>query len=116
MINLTFPNLHEDIQVDKYRIFSIEKLQNNYVIFAAYYAEEGDIDDNIGKTLLIWIGQDIRSDTKLDALKAQQKVKTFFWDVDHQNDEKIPSFSTQWLTNKKCPENLVGLSMMNHAE
>ena len=53
MINLTFPDLHEDIGVDKYRIFSIEKHQSNFVIFAAYYAEEGDIDDNIGKTLLI---------------------------------------------------------------
>ena len=65
---------------------------------------------------MIWIGAHIDQDTKLDALKAAKKVKTFFWDVHHQNDEKIPSFSTQWLTNSADEKNLVGLSMNNHAE
>ena len=37
-INLTFPNLNENIGIDKYRLFWIAKpYRNNYIMFAAYY-------------------------------------------------------------------------------
>ena len=63
-------------------------------MFAAYYAEEDDLEDNLGKTLMIWVGEDINKNSNLEDLKSKSKVKTFFWgDTDHQNDEIIPSFS-----------------------
>ena len=108
-INLTFPDLHEDIAVDKYRLFWIaEANSNNYVMFAAYYDDEESLEENIGKTLMIWVGKDLNKSSSLQELKVSKKVKTFFWgDTDHQNDEKIPSFSVQWLLNlnPKDPKN-----------
>ena len=63
-------------------------------MFAAYYAEEDDLEENIGKTLMIWVGKDINKNSSLEDLKSNSKIKTFFWgDTDHQNDDKIPSFS-----------------------
>ena len=94
-INLSFPDLDESIEIDKYRLFSIERFKNNFIMFAAYYSDQGSVDDNIGQTMLIWVGKDIGKATKLADLKANKKVKTFFWDsVDHYNDDIIPSFRT----------------------
>ena len=40
-INLTFPNLHEDIGVDKFRLFWIAEANlNNFIMFAAYYDDQ----------------------------------------------------------------------------
>lgn len=37
-ITLSFPDLHEDVKVDKYRLFTIERLQDgNFVAMGAYY-------------------------------------------------------------------------------
>ena len=56
-INLTFPNLHEDIGVDKFRLFWIAEANlNNFIMFAAYYDDQESLEDNIGKTLMIWVG------------------------------------------------------------
>ena len=53
-------------------------------MFAAYYAEEDDLEDNLGKTLMIWVGEDINKNSNLEDLKSKSKVKTFFWgDTDH---------------------------------
>ena len=82
---MTFPDLHEDIAVDKYRLFWIaEATSNNYVMFAAYYDDVESLEDNIGKTLMIWVGKDLNKNSSLQELKDSKKVKTFFWgDTDH---------------------------------
>ena len=37
-ITLSFPGLHDDVQIDKYRLFTIERLQDgNFVAMGAYY-------------------------------------------------------------------------------
>ena len=38
-INLSFPDLDESIEIDKYRLFSIERFKNNFIMFAAYYSD-----------------------------------------------------------------------------
>ena len=84
-INLTFPKLSEDISVDKYRLFWIsEPYRNHYAMFAAYYEDEESLNDNFGRTLMIWVGEDIDKNTSLDDLKGNKKVKAFCWpDRDH---------------------------------
>ena len=53
-------------------------------MFAAYYSEEDDLEENLGKTLMIWVGEDINKNSNLEDLKSNSKVKTFFWgDTDH---------------------------------
>ena len=93
------------IETDDYRVFWIsEPYKNNYIIFAAYFSTEEELNDNIGKTLMIWIGDEIaKPDVTLNKLKQSQKVKTFFWDYDHMDDDLIPSFSLEWYDNPKAP-------------
>ena len=53
-------------------------------MFAAYYDDEGSLEENIGKTLMIWVGKDLNKSSSLQELKDSKKVKTFFWgDTDH---------------------------------
>ena len=105
-MNLSFPGLSDEISVDKYRLFWIsEPYKNHYAMFAAYYEGEDDLNENIGRTLMIWVGQDINRGTTLENLKGDKKVKAFCWpDRDHQNDDKIPSFSVQWMGNPQDEE------------
>ena len=114
-INLTFPKLNDDIEIDKYRLFWIEQpFKNNFIMFAACYPDQDSLDDNLGMTLMIWVGDDIKQGTSLEGLKAAKKVKTFFWDLHHQDDNIIPSFSIQWLCNSNDPSYLLGVAQMNH--
>jgi len=69
-ITLTFPDLHEDIMVDKYRLFTIERLQDgNFIAFGAYYENQSDFDDSIGKTMMFFFGDQVNEGTSLDDLK-----------------------------------------------
>ncbi len=69
-IKLTFPDLHEDIMVDKYRLFTIERLQDgNFIAFGAYYETQSDFDDSIGKTMMFFFGDQVNEGTSLDDLK-----------------------------------------------
>ena len=111
-IKFSFPDLSEDIEVDMYRIFWIcEPFKNNYILFAAYYASEDDKEENIGKTLMIWIGTEIACPgLKLETLKAKNKIKACFWDYDHMNDDLIPSYNIEWFDNPASPET-IGIAM-----
>ena len=110
-INFSFPNMDPSIKTDNYRVFWVnEPYQNNYVIFAAYYSNEEELNDNIGKTLMIWIGDEIaKPDLTLDTLKQNRKIKTFFWDFDHMNDDIIPSFNLEWY--KDSEQGAIGVVM-----
>lgn len=100
-----------------YRIFWIcEPFKNNYILFAAYYASEDDKEENIGKTLMIWIGTEIACPgLTLETLKAKNKIKACFWDYDHMNDDLIPSYNIEWFDNPASPET-IGIAMQNHSD
>ena len=60
MIKFTFPDLDEEIEVDQYRVFWIsESFNNNYIIFAAYLNTEDDFEAQMGRTLMIWVGDEL---------------------------------------------------------
>jgi len=87
------------------------------VVFAAYHATQEDFDEKIGKTLMLWFGEDLcQPGLTLDALKARRKVKAHFWDFDHQCDAFIPSFHLEWTTNPKYPNEMLGFAMQNHCD
>lgn len=84
-IKLSFPDLHEDIEIDDFRVLWVcEPYKNNYIVFAAYFCSQDDLDDNIGKTMMVWMGDELaKPGLSLDSLKQSKKVKACFWDFDH---------------------------------
>ena len=116
-IKLSFPGLSEDIAVDNYRVFWIsEPHKNNTFVFAAYFEDESSVDDNLGRTLMIWIGDDIAKDGQtLDSLKQTKKIMASVGEIDHQNDDIIPSFNVEYYENPASDET-IGLAMQNHAD
>mmetsp|Transcript_28155 Transcript_28155/g.37567 ORF Transcript_28155/g.37567 Transcript_28155/m.37567 type:complete len:118 (+) Transcript_28155:15-368(+) len=117
-MKLTFEGLSEDIEVDDFRVFWVsEPFRNNYIIFAAYYESQDDFDDKVGKTLLIHVGEELaKPGLSLQKLKDSSKIKTCFFDFDHQNDDIIPSFNVEWYANKNEPEEMLGFAMQNHCD
>ena len=94
-IKLSFPDLNAEIEVDNYRIFWVsEPHRNNYVVFASYFACQDDVDENMGKTMMFWIGDELaKPGLTLATLKDNDNIKACFWEFDHQDDDLIPSFS-----------------------
>ena len=63
-MTITFPGLHPDITVDKYRLFSIERIKDgSYLAFGAYYRKQDKFDKNEGKTMLFFLGNQIDEHT-----------------------------------------------------
>ena len=100
-MKLSFPNLDPSIEIDNYRVLWIsEPYKSNYIVFASYFNSQSDVDENIGKTLMVWFGEEIAIPVVcFNTLKSMNKVKAHFWDFDHQNDEIIPSFTVEWYEN-----------------
>ena len=84
-IKLSFPGLSEGIEVDDYRVFWVsEPHRNNYVVFASYFATEDDVEGNIGKTMMFWVGDELaKPGLTLATLKESSKIKACFWEFDH---------------------------------
>ena len=116
-IKFSFPDLSEDIEVDDYRVLWVsEPFKSNYIIFLSYFNTQDDLNDNIGKTLMVWVGDEIaKAGLTLEALKQSKKVKACFWEFDHMNDEIIPSFNVEWYQNPATTD-MIGLAMMNHGD
>jgi hypothetical protein len=98
-INLSFPDLHEDIGVDVYRVYYLQKCNENIVAFGAYFTSQDDVDNNIGSTMMFWLGRDLDLQNvtmgKLDA-------KAFFWsDMNHQDDETIPMVKIDFIEGEE---------------
>lgn len=55
-ITLSYPDLHEDIGVDQYKAYYLQKCHENIVVFGAYFTSQDDLDDNIGSTIMFWFG------------------------------------------------------------
>lgn len=61
---MTYPGLHENIEVDKYYVYSLEMLPGgNLVAFGAYFGSQDDLDDLIGSTMMFWLGPNINEAT-----------------------------------------------------
>jgi hypothetical protein len=57
---LSYPNLHDEIGVDYYRLYSLQVLPGgNLVGFGAYFYNQDDINDNIGNTIMFWLGNKV---------------------------------------------------------
>ena len=84
-IKLSFPGLDEGIEIDDYRIFWIsESYKNNIVVFAACYENQESVDDNLGRTIMFWIGDNLsKPGLTLDALKQGKKVMASWWEFSH---------------------------------
>ena len=116
-IKLSFPGLSDEIEVDQYRVFWVcEPFKNNYILFAAYYASEDDVEENVGRTLMIWIGEEVgKPGLTLEALKASSHIKACYWDYDHCNDDRLPSYNLEWFDNPSAPET-IGIAMQNQGD
>ena len=84
-MKLSFQNLHASIEIDDYRVFWIsEPHKGNYIIFASYFNSQSDVDEKIGKTLMIWVGEELaKPGLTIDILKQYSQIKAHFWDFDH---------------------------------
>jgi hypothetical protein len=51
------PGLHEDIGVDFYPVYSLHVVNNNLVAFGAFFATEDNRNDNVGQTIMFWLGK-----------------------------------------------------------
>lgn len=101
-ITLSFPDLHEDVSIDKYRLFTIERLQDgNFIAMGAHYKDQNNFDQNIGQPIMFFLGNELNEKTTLEDLKQRQIVKVVFWSsVEHQDDENIPMYTIDSVYNK----------------
>ena len=84
-LKLSFPDICDKFEVDKYRVLWIgEPHKGSIIAFVSYFADESALEDNIGQTLMVWFGDDLAKDGQtLDKLKENKMVQAFCWDIDH---------------------------------
>ena len=96
-ITLSFPQLHEDIEVDYYQIYSLQTVGHNLVAFGAYFRTKDDLESNCGSTMMFWLGE-ITAKSSMQSL-TNKGAKAFFWkDMNHQDDENIPMVKLQSIS------------------
>ena len=105
-ITLSFPDLHKDVSIDKYRLFTIERLQDgNFIAMGAHYKDQDNFDQNIGHPIMFFLGNKLNEKTTLDDLKQRLNVKAVFWSqLEHQDDENIPMYTIDSVYNKDLQE------------
>ena len=105
-ITLSFPDLHDDVSIDKYRLFTIERLQDgNFIAMGAHYKDQNNFDQNIGHPIMFFLGNELNEKTTLDDLKQRLNVKAVFWSqLEHQDDENIPMYTIDSVYNKDLQE------------
>ena len=116
-LKLSFPDICDKFEVDKYRVLWIgEPHKGSIIAFVSYFADESALEDNIGQTLMVWFGDDLAKDGQtLDKLKENKMVQAFCWDIDHQDDNICPTFQINWFENSASSE-MYGIAMMNHQD
>lgn len=79
-------------------MYSLEVVPGgNLVAFGAYYSNQDDLEDNIGLTMMFWLGAQVKSSSTMDTL-LENGAKAFFWnDMNHQDDDNIPMVKIDWV-------------------
>ena len=95
-ITLSFPNLHEDILVDEYRAYYLKVLHDgNLIAFGAYFSDEDALDENIGLTMMFFLGK-LQRDSTTESLNSQ----AYFWgEMNHVSDDtdKLPMIKLDYI-------------------
>jgi len=109
-INLSFPNLHEDIQVNEYRAYYLKILHDgNLIAFGAYFTDEDALAENIGSTMMFFLGK-LKPDSTTETLNS----KAFFWnDMNHVSDDidRLPMIKLDYI---ECGDQCLYFAQQNH--
>ena len=113
-MTLTFPNADEKDWLDRYRLFSVERLPgDSFVVFGAFYSKESDLEegnaDIVGDAIMFWL-------PAFEQLGKQVNARYFYWDSrSHMNDVNIPNYKIEHLVSEDKSETIV-FAQMNHAQ
>ena len=67
-----------------------------------------DFDENFGRTIMFFLGNQLNDKTTLVDLKTEQNIKAFPWGrQDHQDDINIPMFVIDSIYNKELKQTIV---------
>jgi len=95
-ITLSFPNLHEEILVDKYKAYYLKMLHDgNLIAFGAYFKDEDAFAENVGLTMMFFLGM-LQRDSTTESLSSQ----AYFWDeMNHVSDDidKLPMIKLDYI-------------------
>lgn len=111
-ITLSFPNLHEDILVDEYRAYYLKVLHDgNLIAFGAYFSDEDALDENIGLTMMFFLGK-LQRDSTTESLNSQ----AYFWgEMNHVSDDtdKLPMIKLDYI---ECGDQCLCIAQQNQID